>query len=202
MKAAAKGDDLQLLAKKLQEHLCLSVPSGELFRVKCAVKNGKLMILTQHPQSVTADSEKIFILLEDILLSLPTPLEMEAQLFLRMAKHKLPYAKHFLIFREGALEDFGSKEGEIIYSPSSPLISTIGGENESFDPMAGAVDVSTYTKPRGTVLTKTILIGAALAGATLCGSAGFFLTQPCVMLQCREIQTAEELLGVSSQNKS
>ena len=63
MTVATVRDNLQLLAKNLQEHLRADVPSGEFFGVRCAVKNNQLMILAQHPQGVAVDTGNIFTVL-------------------------------------------------------------------------------------------------------------------------------------------
>ncbi|MFH7027083.1 MAG: hypothetical protein ACHBN1_17150 [Heteroscytonema crispum UTEX LB 1556] len=93
MKVTVQQEDLQLLAQILQACLGAEVASGELFQVKCAVKNDQLMILTQHPLSVTTDTEKLFVVLEQALQSLPPPREQRVQFFLRVDGEKLPYAK-------------------------------------------------------------------------------------------------------------
>jgi hypothetical protein len=61
MQVAVIEEDLQFIAQILQEQLRAEIPSGEFFQVKCAVKNDQLMILVQHPQGVSADTD-IFLL--------------------------------------------------------------------------------------------------------------------------------------------
>ena len=100
LKIADQQEDLLFLAKILQEHLRAEVPSGEFFQVKCAVKNDQLMILTQHPKGVWPDTEKTFVLLEETLQSLNSHQKQRAELFLRVAGQKLPYAKYSLTLRD------------------------------------------------------------------------------------------------------
>ncbi|MBD2386595.1 hypothetical protein [Cylindrospermum sp. FACHB-282] len=96
MKIAFPQEDIQLLATILQEQLLAEVQSGEVFQVKCAVKNNELMVLTQHPPGVTVDRETIFTILEEAILGQPDYQSQETQLFLRVSGEKLPYAKHCL----------------------------------------------------------------------------------------------------------
>lgn len=96
MKVAFPQEDIQLLAKILQEQLLAEVQSGEVFQVKCAVKNNELMILTQHPPGITVDQITIFTLLEEALQRQPNYQFQETQLFLRVSGEKLPYAKYCL----------------------------------------------------------------------------------------------------------
>jgi hypothetical protein len=96
MNVAFQEEDIQLLAKILQEQLLAQVPSGELFQVKCAVKNDELMILTQHPPGVAVDTPTIFALLENALQWQPNRQQQGVQFFLRIAGEKHPYAKHAL----------------------------------------------------------------------------------------------------------
>ncbi len=221
MKVAALLEDLQFLAQILQEQLRAEVPSGEYFQVKCAVKNDQLMILTQHPQGVAADTENIFAVLEEVLQSLPSLHEQGVELFLRIVGVKLPYAKHSLILKakEVGGEGVGSREWGVgiwergqgenleLDSPPPPLppfptpdapwrVSTFptpSQEEETFDPMADAPDLSFYTssKPRRPI--KAIVLGAVVVAITALSGGSYFLTRPCTMFECKEIQTAEEL---------
>ncbi|WP_318781267.1 hypothetical protein [Amazonocrinis nigriterrae] len=117
MKVAVQQEDLQLLARTLQEQFLVEVPSGEVFRIKCAVNKDELMILIQHPVGVTADTQQIFALLEEILQSLPNYREQRVQCFIRVSGDKLPYAKHSLAVKPGSWGDSGPPLG-------------IGGEGE------------------------------------------------------------------------
>ncbi|WP_392534305.1 hypothetical protein [Nostoc sp. C117] len=102
MKVAVQQEDLQLLAKTLQEQLLVEVPSAGLFQVKCAVNKDELMILTQHPSGVTVDAQVIFAVIEDLLQSLTPDREQRVQCFLRVFGEQLPYAKSFLALKQRA----------------------------------------------------------------------------------------------------
>ncbi|MGI2907268.1 hypothetical protein [Tolypothrix sp. VBCCA 56010] len=215
MKVEVQQEDLQLLATILQEHLRAEVLSGELFRVKCAVKNDQLMILTEHPLSVTTPTQQVFAVLEEALKSLPGCRNQQVEIFLRIVGEKLPYAKHSLIVEvgglggqggEGGLGDKGTR-GEITFSspsePSEPSYSVTYSastvEEEAFDPMADAEDLSFVTTLKRSPSIKPIIVGAILSGIALLGTGAYLLTRPCVMSECKEIQTAADLQKSSQQ---
>ncbi|MDZ8104664.1 MAG: hypothetical protein RM338_03450 [Nostoc sp. DedQUE12a] len=100
MKVAVQQEDLQLLAKTLQEQLLVEVPLAGVFQVKCAVNKDELMILTQHPSGVTVDAQTIFAVIEDALQSLAPYREQRVQCFLRVFGEQLPYAKRFLALKQ------------------------------------------------------------------------------------------------------
>ncbi|MEH2067604.1 MAG: hypothetical protein V7K47_05440 [Nostoc sp.] len=100
MKVAVQQEDLQLLAKTLQEQLLVEVSSNGAFEVKCAVNKDELMILTQHPSSVIVDAQVIFAVIEDVLQSLASYREQRVQCFLRVFGEQLPYSKCFLALKQ------------------------------------------------------------------------------------------------------
>ncbi|WP_193199543.1 hypothetical protein [Nostoc sp. MG11] len=108
MKVAVQQEDLQLLAKTLQEQLLVEVPLVEFFQVKCGVNKDELMILTQHSSGTIVDSQTIFAVLEEVLQSLAPHREQHVQCFLRVFGEKLPYAKRFLTVQRGE----GEAEGQ------------------------------------------------------------------------------------------
>jgi hypothetical protein len=196
MKVEVQQEDLQLLATILQERLCAEVLSGELFQVKCAVKNDQLMILVEHPLSVTTHTQQVFAVLEEALESLPGCRNQQVEIFLRIAREKLPYAKHSVMVRVGE-EGGQGEQGEeisplpyIAYSPST--------EEEAFNPMLDAEDLSYATTLKRSPSIKQILV-AALSGIALLGIGAYLLTRPCVMSVCKEIQTAVALQKSSQQ---
>lgn len=209
MKIAVQQEDLHLLARTLQEQFLAEVPSGEVFQIKCAVNKDELMILTQHPVGVAVDTQQIFAMLEEVLQSLPTYREQQVQCFLRISGDKLPYAKHSLMMKgQGRVGDQGLEEveevedAEEVFSSSSefPLsyspVTDEEDEEDIFDPLAGTPDLP-VSKPR--LQFTPILLGAALVGIVVLGSGAYLLTRPCVMSECQEIQTAQELKTQSRQ---
>ncbi|MHC5852076.1 hypothetical protein [Nostoc sp.] len=209
MKVAVQQEDLQLLAKTLQEQLLVEVSTAEVFEVKCAVNKDGLMILTQHASDVIVDAQLIFAVIEEVLQSLAPHKKQRVQCFLRVFGEQLPYAKCFLALKQterwgdGGMEGWGVEEaGEAIsYSSSSSALTYSPSideaeEEELFDPFADVPNLSAL-KPGFQV--KPILLGAALLGIVVLGGGAYFLTRPCVMSECKEIQNAEEVKTKSPQ---
>ncbi|WGV24695.1 hypothetical protein [Halotia branconii] len=218
MRVAVQQEDLQLLARTLQEQFLAEVPFGEVFQIKCAVNQDELMILTQHPVAVTVDTQQIFAVLEEVLQSVPTYKEQRVQCFLRVFGDKLPYAKHSLTMKQRAIGRAGEAGEEVSFlfpSPSSfssssssfssssssltysPLIEDSQEEEEElFDPLADTPDLLTTPRKRP---IKPILLGAALVGIIVLGGGAYLLTRPCVMSECKEIQAAQKLKTESRQ---
>ncbi|MCL6750657.1 hypothetical protein KBT16_06550 [Nostoc sp. CCCryo 231-06] len=201
MKVAVQQEDLQLLAKTLQEQLLAEVSTAEVFEVKCVVNKDELMILTQHESDVIVDTQIIFAVIEEVLQSLSPQREQRVQCFLRVFGEQLPYAKSFLALKQTGGWGDGGGEGQyfstlsssaITYSPSIDKTD----EEELFDPFADAPNLPT-SKPASQI--KPILLGAALVGVVVLGGGAYLLTRPCVMFECKEIQNAEQLKTKSPQ---
>ncbi|MBD6619162.1 hypothetical protein FNW02_25885 [Komarekiella sp. 'clone 1'] len=208
MKVAVQQEDLQLLAKTLQEQLLVEVPSVEFFQVKCGVNKDELMILTQHSSDTIVDSQTIFAVLEEVLQSLAPQKEQQVQCFLRVFGEKLPYAKRFLTVQRREGEAGGDREdkGDSTLSslsfppPSSSLTFSPRidetEEEELFDPFVGAPDLSA-SKP--VLQVKPMMLGAAVLGFVVLAAGAYFLTRPCVMSECKQVQIAEQLKTESQQ---
>ncbi|MBC1220033.1 hypothetical protein GNF10_31675 [Nostoc sp. UCD121] len=198
MKVAVQHEDLQLLAKTLQEQLLVEVSSAEVFEVKCAVNKDGLMILTQHESDVIADAQTIFAVIEEVLQSLAPHKEQRVQCFLRVFGEQLPYAKCFLAMKqmggwgEAGEEYFSISSSALTYSPSVDETE----EEEPFDPFA---DVPNLPTAKRTFQIKPVLLGAALVGIAVLGGGAYLLTRPCVMTECKEIQNAQQLKTKSPQ---
>jgi tetratricopeptide (TPR) repeat protein len=175
--------ELELLETILQKTLCVKVPSGTLFKVKCAVHN-QILVLVQHPQDITGDPSKILTLLEQTLHSLPTQKERQIELFLRIEGRKLPYAR--LSVRLEAQEK-SYFEQEIQFDSSLSLFQP---REEPLDLRVDGCDVSLPTpiqkKPKKPVLLGVLFLVVATG-------VGYLLTRPCVIFECRELQIAQQL---------
>ncbi|MEH2395990.1 hypothetical protein [Nostoc sp.] len=221
MKVAVQQEDLQLLAKTLQEQLLVEVSTAEVFEVKCAVNKDGLMILTQHESDVIVEAQIIFAVLEKVLQSIAPNREQRVQCFLRVFGEQLPYAKCFLPLtqrggwgdeRDGGDGEPGEPgepggqggtgaEGQYFSAISSSSLTYSSSldeieEEKAFDPFADAPNLP-ILKPASQI--KLILLGAALVGIVVLGGGTYFLTRPCVMSECKEIQNAEQLKTRSPQ---
>ncbi|MEH1791646.1 MULTISPECIES: hypothetical protein [unclassified Nostoc] len=204
MKVAVQQEDLQLLAKTLQEQLLVEVSSAEVFEVKCAVNKDGLMVLMQHESDVIVDAQIVFAVIEEVLQSVTPHRDGQVQCFLRVFGEQLPYAKCFLALKQrGGWGDGGAGEAEEEYfSPLSSSALTYSPsfdeaeEEEPFDPFA---DASNFPTSKPGFQIKPILLGAALVGIVVLGGGAYLLTRPCVMSECKEIQTAEQLKTKSPQ---
>ncbi len=286
MKVAVQQDDLQLLAKTLQEQLLAEVPSGGVFQVKCAVNKDGLMILIQHPLGLIVDTGTIFQLIEEVIQSLPNQQEQHIQCFLRVLGEKYPYTNRSLdlhqrvelseisayphlpeppisVSTNSRLEDSkvsGSRlifppvaepisaasledeadlpfapsfsaasledEADLPFAPSfsaasleddtdstfassfsaasleddadstftssfaTPSVNDDIEEEEPFDPFAGAPDLSTSKSKK---LIKSGLIGLGVVAIIALGIGGYVLMTPCLLSECKPVQTAEQL---------
>lgn len=209
MQVAVIEEDLQFIAQILQEQLRAEIPSGEIFQVKCAVKNDQLLILTQHPQGVSADTDNIFAVLEEALRSLLNHHGQRVEIFLRITGVKLPYAKHSLVLQaseakvDQAVGGVGEEEkidnsspfttSDSLIDDQSPTNTPNEPEDQLFDPMADAPDLSFYTTIKSRRPIKPIVLSVAVTAIAVLGAAAYLLTRPCVMFECKEIQTAENL---------
>ncbi|MCC5664528.1 hypothetical protein LC653_11525 [Nostoc sp. CHAB 5784] len=200
MKVAVQQEDLQLLAKTLQEELLVEVSTAKVFEVKCAVNKDELMILTQHESDVIVDAQIIFAVIEEVLLSLAPHREQRVQCFLRVFGEQLPYAKCFLALKQTGEWGAGGAGGQYFSTISSSALtyspSIDEAEEELFDPFADAPNLPT-SKPASQI--KLILLGVALVGIVVLGGGAYLLTRPCVMSECKEIQNAEQLKTKSPQ---
>ncbi len=94
MKSAAQQEDLDFLSSILQESL-LAISDSKSFQVKCAVQD-QLMVLIQHPKTVTVETEHIFAVIASVLQSESAYQTQEVQMFIRYTGQKLPYAQKTL----------------------------------------------------------------------------------------------------------
>ncbi len=110
MKATIQQEDLQHLGYILQERLVAQVLDTEEFRVRCAMKNDELMILTEHPYEVIVNTQEVFEVLEQALQWQFNYQTEQVQLFLRKLGEKRPYSRHTLYFQISAPQtDMGNK---------------------------------------------------------------------------------------------
>ncbi len=187
MKVAVQQEDLQLLARTLQEQILAEVPSGEVFKIQCAVKKDELMILTEHPPGVTVDTEYIFVVLSEALQLSPAYKAQKVQCFIRIFGEKLPYAKFSLIMQQKEDMRRGIPlSSSLTYTPST----TEDEPEELFDSFVDTPDLWNTESERP---VKSLLLGISLVAISVFSSAFYLVSRPCVMSECQEIQTAQRL---------
>ncbi|GAX34414.1 phage tail tape measure protein [Nodularia sp. NIES-3585] len=187
MKIAVEQEDLQLLARTLQEQVLAEVPSGEVFQIKCVVKKDELMILTQHPVGVTVDTEHIFVVLSEVLQLSQSYREHKVRCFIRIVGEELPYARCSLMMKpKEEMRRPIPLSSSLTYTPSI----TEDEPEELFDLLVDTPDLGT-TQPPSPV--KSLVIGITLLGICIFGSGLYLLTRACVISECPEIQTAQQL---------
>ncbi len=187
MKVAVQQEDLQLLARTLKEQVLAEVPSGEVFQINCAVKKDQLMILTQHPLGVTVDTQSIFVVLSSALQLSPTYKEQQVQCFIRIFGEELPYARCSLTMKpRSEMRRPIPLSSSLTYTPAL----TENESEELFDLLVDTPDFGT-TQPQSPV--KSLLFGITLLGICVFGGGFYLLTRPCVLSECQEIQTAQQL---------
>ncbi|WP_413200766.1 hypothetical protein [Nostoc piscinale] len=218
MTVAVQQEDLQLLARTLQEQLLAQVPSGKVFQIRCAVNKDELMILIQHPVGLTVDTEQVFEVIEDALQSLPTYKEQRVQCFIRVTSEKLPYAKRVItikqreenlgIWESEDVNSFGDSAGfpanasfsEAVNTDSAFIAETLeDSELETpYDPLADSPDL-TSNRRKPLLVISPLFLGVGLVVIVGLGIGGYLLSQPCVMSECKELEAAMQLKTESRQ---
>jgi hypothetical protein len=101
METAVRQSDLQWLRQWLQQELHRHISSPSPIDVRCALKQGNLLVLVQHPASVALDANQTLVVLEQGIRTLDTQLEQFAdgadnlpvRLYLRVVGQQQPYTE-------------------------------------------------------------------------------------------------------------
>jgi tetratricopeptide (TPR) repeat protein len=187
MKVAVQHQELQLLEQHLQAEVLTKVPLGEVWQIKCAVKNEQLMILIEHPEGMTVNSKHILMVLKKALQSSHTFTGDRVQCFMKKSGAELPYGKcSFILQHREQLRSPIPPSSALTHIPSV----TQDESQVEFDAWVETPDLWTSESEKP---VKSLLLGIALMGIYIFGSAFYFLTRPCVISECREMQTATQL---------
>lgn len=173
MKVAARQDDLEVLEWLLQERLHSEMPLGDFLQVRCAIKNGTLMVLSQHPTGVVPEPQPTLAALQQALQSLQPQVAQSVQLELKLAHQNQPYATHSFMLQPPIQAGEQGRLG----APSGDR-GERGAEGE---------------ESRQLKFPMPILIAVACAGFAACLSSVYLLTRPCVIGECEPIQTAQQM---------
>lgn len=95
---------LQSLEARLQQSLQEFLPDGKALRVRCGLRQGELVVLTQHPSAIAPDTPQLFKILEQALRAAQDAMklgELPCRLGLRVIGQKQPYATHAMTLEAG-----------------------------------------------------------------------------------------------------
>ncbi len=91
----SSNQDLKFLEELLENRLQSEFPQAGSLQVRCAIKDGTLIVFTQQPQSdVILDPEPTFASLHLTLQSLHPLVTKPVQLYLKLAGQQQPYATY------------------------------------------------------------------------------------------------------------
>lgn len=188
---------LEQLGQILQDRLQLKFfPNGPL-QIKCARREGTLMILAQHPRVVVPDSQKVFTVLEQAVQGLRLEWMQKVELYLRVANEKHPYAFHSFTFTTGDLaneeEVVTNKQEnmELLTSDIWDLPEQVAKPQESSEDIISQPRIEKQAPISS--LESTLVAAAASVTLVMLVAGLYFLNHPCVIGRCKEIQIARQL---------
>lgn len=212
MNITVEQQELLLLGDILQKRLAAKVTDIRDFQVKCAIKNDLLMILTEHTSDVTVNTQQVFEVLAQTLQSQFNYKTQHIQFFLRVFGDKLPYAKYFLdspmptaekelSLTEPIPDSFVSSPKASFLNPLDSILQNLSEDedksqeiNQGSDPFVHIPD-----QPEKRYLLRSFppasIIGTTVFIVFLYLSGTFVLHRGCVILECKELQTAKKFKG-------
>jgi hypothetical protein len=124
METAVRQTDLQWLRQWLQHRLHHHIPPSISFDVRCALKQGNLLVLVQHPTTMALDVAQTFAGLEQALQALDThqikhlteqPVPLPVRLYLRVMGQQQPYADTTFTLTAPAALQSAAAQPEIVH---------------------------------------------------------------------------------------
>jgi hypothetical protein len=94
MTTAVRPGDLKTIAELIEERLHAELPENLPLRIRCAYKQGNLIVLGEHTPEVKLDLPPTFKAIQQAILALVGYLPGQLRLYLRLKGHKTPYASH------------------------------------------------------------------------------------------------------------
>jgi hypothetical protein len=91
--ATAQQENLQPLAQLLQERLRSDIPERDAIKIRCAISNETLVVLSQHPPGVNFDPDLAFTAIKKNLQSIRLQGTQAVKVYLRVSGQKQTYAK-------------------------------------------------------------------------------------------------------------
>jgi tetratricopeptide (TPR) repeat protein len=192
MKTASYQQHLRSLNNDLQTLLQQDFPITA--EVRCLVKEGKLLVLAQHPDEVALDPKRVFSSLKRALQDQSYDLinqfsagtgQLAIQLYLRASGHDQPYAYHPFEISAIAPQPRADEADFFGTDPDDePDRDDMGLDD---DPMPVS------QSSRRLQVSKSWLMGGAVAGLVAIAGLAYAVTRPCVIGECRPLQEAEQL---------
>ncbi len=94
MTTAVRPSDLKMIAELIEERLHAELPENLPLRIRCAYKQGNLIVLGEHTQDVKLDLPPTFKAIQQAILALVGYVPGQLRLYLRVKGQKTPYAYH------------------------------------------------------------------------------------------------------------
>lgn len=94
MTTAVRPGDLKTIAELIEERLHAELPENLPLRIRCAYKQGNLIVLGEHTPEVQLDLPPTFKAIQQAILALVGYLPGQLRLYLRVKGQKNPYAYH------------------------------------------------------------------------------------------------------------
>lgn len=94
MTTAVRPGDLKTIAELIEERLHAELPENLPLRIRCAYKQGNLIVLGEHSPEVKLDLPPTFKTIQQAILALVGYLPGQLRLYLRLKGQKTPYAYH------------------------------------------------------------------------------------------------------------
>jgi tetratricopeptide (TPR) repeat protein len=201
MKTASYQQHLRSLNDDLQACLQRDFPIEA--EVRCLVKDGKLLVLAQHPDDAMLDAKRVFFTLKRALKDQSYDLinrfatgtgQLAIQLYLRANGQDQPYAYH--PFEVSAIASRGEAKDTNFFDDYANDGDQAEDGNPDDDPYGEADfshDAMPVSTPSRRSSSKPWLVGGAVAGLLVAGVVGYALTRPCVIGECQPLQDAEAL---------
>ncbi|MBO0350751.1 hypothetical protein J0895_16960 [Phormidium pseudopriestleyi FRX01] len=96
MTTAVRQGDLKTIADLIEERLHAELPENLPLRIRCAYKQGNLIVLGEHTPEVKLDLPSTFKAIQQAILALVGYVPGQLRLYLRVKGQKNPYAYHAL----------------------------------------------------------------------------------------------------------
>lgn len=94
MTTSVRPGDLKTIAELIEERLHAELPEHLPLRIRCAYKQGNLIVLGEHTPEVKLDLPPTFKAIQQAILALVGYLPGQLRLYLRVKGQKNPYAYH------------------------------------------------------------------------------------------------------------